>query len=272
MIDSFQHWIYTTTPDQPAEERTNHWLALLERFGSNLDWTGYEHIRRSMWQKQLHLFSHPFYYVEYGIAQLGALQLWVNARRDPQRAVADYRAALKLGGTRPLPDLFAAAGIKFDFSETDARPPMDAVGQELAQAAALGWRIQGQDAFHDEPEPWRVRVGMRFHVRQQLFGPDPLPLADLLRVGPGLAVEAAGEDVVELVLGEAARRVGGAVDEREPLGEIGVEAELLAEAAGGPRRASTAPGAGGCSRRWSTGRRSGTCRRRGAGAASRRRR
>ena len=113
--------------------RTEHWLALLDRFASKLDWSGYEHYRRAMWHKQLHLFDVPFYYVEYGIAQLGALQLWVNARRDTRRAIADYQSSLRLGGTRPLPELFAAAGIAFDFSENTLGPLMDAVGGELAR-------------------------------------------------------------------------------------------------------------------------------------------
>ena len=131
-IDSFQHWLYTH-PGHSRAQRADFWLGLLDRFDSKLDWSGYEQFRRVMWQEQLHLFDVPFYYVEYGIAQLGALQLWVNSRRDPGRAIADYRAALKLGGTRPLPELFATAGIKFDFSEKTLAPLMDAVGQELSK-------------------------------------------------------------------------------------------------------------------------------------------
>ena len=92
---------------------------------------GYEHFRRHRWQAQLHLFSHPFYYVEYGIAQLGALQLWMKSREDLRRAVGNYRAALRLGGTRTLPELFAAAGIQFDFTEKTIRPLMNAIQEEL---------------------------------------------------------------------------------------------------------------------------------------------
>jgi len=130
-IDSFQHWLYTH-PGHTREERTAEWLRLVERFGSKLDWSGYEAIRATSWQKQLHLFHAPFYYIEYGIAQLGALQLWVKSLRDTHAAVANYRAALKLGGTRTLPELFAAAGIVFDFSERTLRPLIDAIGEELA--------------------------------------------------------------------------------------------------------------------------------------------
>ena len=131
-IDMFQHWLYTH-PGHSRAERTAFWLSLLDRFDSKIDYAGYEHVRRVCWQDQLHLFGVPFYYVEYGIAQLGALQLWLNASRDTSRAVADYRAALRLGGTRPLPELFAAAGIKFDFSERTLGPLIESVGKELAR-------------------------------------------------------------------------------------------------------------------------------------------
>jgi oligoendopeptidase F len=131
-IDSFQHWIYTH-PSHTREQRTEAWLQLQDRFASRLDWTGYEQARAAMWQRQLHLFHHPFYYIEYGIAQLGALQLWLKSRHDPRQALNGYRAALALGGTRPLPDLFAAAGIAFDFSEKTLRPLVNAIRQELDQ-------------------------------------------------------------------------------------------------------------------------------------------
>lgn len=130
-IDTFQHWLYTH-PNHTQPERTAQWLSILDRFGGLADWTGLEPIRQSGWQRQLHLFHYPFYYIEYGIAQLGALQLWLKAMEDPRRALANYRAALKLGGTRPLPELFDAAGIRFDFSERTLRPLMDALETELA--------------------------------------------------------------------------------------------------------------------------------------------
>lgn len=130
-IDAFQQWIYTH-PGHTREERKAEWLRLLGRFSSKLDWSGLEQYRETSWQKQLHLFHVPFYYIEYGIAQLGALQLWVKSLQDTHRAIAEYRAALKLGGTRPLPELFSAAGIVFDFSDKTLRPLMDAIGDELA--------------------------------------------------------------------------------------------------------------------------------------------
>jgi oligoendopeptidase F len=131
-IDSFQHWLYTQ-PGHTRGERTEQWLHLLDRFSSKVDWRGYEDVRASSWQRQLHLFHAPFYYIEYGIAQLGALQLWMKSKEDPRRALANYRNALKLGGTRPLPELFKAAGIQFDFSEKTLRPLMDAVQEDLEQ-------------------------------------------------------------------------------------------------------------------------------------------
>lgn len=129
-IDSFQHWLYTH-PGHSRQERTSAWLSLMDRFGGQVDYSGYEQVRASLWQKQLHLFSLPFYYIEYGIAQLGALQLWQKSRHDPHRALSNYRAALRLGGTRPLPELFSTAGIRFDFSEKTLGPLMQAIWDEL---------------------------------------------------------------------------------------------------------------------------------------------
>lgn len=131
IIDQFQHWIYTH-PDHTPDERTAQWLAISDRFGSITDWSGYEQVKASNWQRQLHLFHVPFYYVEYGIAQIGALQLWMKSKEDPHKALSNYRAALKLGGTRPLPTLFATAGLRFDFSIQTIEPLIRAVADELA--------------------------------------------------------------------------------------------------------------------------------------------
>lgn len=129
-IDVFQHWIYTH-PGHTDRQRTGQWLAILDRFSSKVDWSGHEAARQALWQRQLHLFHAPFYYIEYGIAQLGALQLWIKSKEDPRRAVANYRAALRLGGTKTLPELFAAAGIRFDFSDRTLGPLMQAIRDEL---------------------------------------------------------------------------------------------------------------------------------------------
>jgi len=129
-IDSFQHWIYTH-PGHSRAERTRKWLELYSRFDAPTDWTGLESIRESAWMRQLHLFHVPFYYIEYGIAQLGALQLWMKSKEDPKQALNNYRAGLKLGGTRPLPQLFKATGIEFDFSPKTIEPLMNFVKEEL---------------------------------------------------------------------------------------------------------------------------------------------
>jgi oligoendopeptidase F len=103
----------------------------MDRFGGAVDWSGYETARGHLWHRQLHIFLHPFYYVEYGIAQLGALQVWANARRDRPGALAAYQRALALGNSRPLPELFAAAGCRFEFSAQTIRPLVALVRTEL---------------------------------------------------------------------------------------------------------------------------------------------
>ena len=115
-IDAFQHWIYENY-DHTASERTAYWMELNKRFGTGLvDWTGYEGTLASSWQRQMHLFEVPFYYIEYGIAQLGAIGVWKNSKTDFKKAVDDYRAALRLGYTQSMPKVYAKAGIDFNFS------------------------------------------------------------------------------------------------------------------------------------------------------------
>ena len=135
-IDAFQHWLYSH-PNHSRDERRAAWLALMDRFGGDVDWSGCESARANLWHKQLHVFLYPFYYVEYGIAQLGALQVWVNAQRDPVKALADYQAGLALGGSRPLPELFAKAGCRFDFGRETVRPLVVRVSEALDRLAAL---------------------------------------------------------------------------------------------------------------------------------------
>ncbi len=132
-IDGYQHWLYTH-PGHSRAERTAEWLKLLDRFGGTVtDWSGLEPARQSLWQRQIHLFSYPFYYIEYGIAQLGALQVWLNYRQDSRRALERLLEAFALGGTRPLPDLFRTAGIRFAFDEQTLRPLIEAIREELAR-------------------------------------------------------------------------------------------------------------------------------------------
>jgi oligoendopeptidase F len=131
-VDAFQHWIYTH-PGHGRAERAAAWLELMDRFGGDVDWTGHEAARAHLWHRQLHIFLHPFYYVEYGIAQLGALQVWANSKRDKVKALADYKKSLALGGSRPLPELFAAAGCPFRFDAATIRPLIQLAQDELKQ-------------------------------------------------------------------------------------------------------------------------------------------
>jgi oligoendopeptidase F len=129
-VDGFQHWIYTH-PGHSHAERAAAWLELMDRFGGDVDWTGYESARAHLWHRQLHIFLHPFYYVEYGIAQLGALQVWANSKRDKAKALNDYKQALALGGSQPLPELFAAAGCPFRFDAGTIKPLIQLAREEL---------------------------------------------------------------------------------------------------------------------------------------------
>lgn len=116
-IDAFQHWIYTN-PKHSVIERTEEWMKLNKRFGTGLtDFTGFENVLETSWQKQLHLFEVPFYYIEYGIAQLGALGVWTNFQVNPTEAIEKYKNALSLGYTKSIPEIYRTAGLDFDFSK-----------------------------------------------------------------------------------------------------------------------------------------------------------
>ena len=134
-IDAFQHWEYTN-PNHSRNERHAKWIELGERFGSILDWSGFEDWRKVGWQRQLHLFSYPFYYIEYGIAQLGALQFWLQYKNDPDMALENYANAMKLGGSRPLPNLFSAGGLKFEFGTEMMENLMAEVKNQLSELPA----------------------------------------------------------------------------------------------------------------------------------------
>jgi oligoendopeptidase F len=131
-VDAFQHWIYSH-PGHSRAERQKAWLDLMDRFAGDVDWSGYAEARANAWHRQLHIFLHPFYYVEYGIAQLGALQIWANSRRDKAQALRDYHRGLALGGSRPLPELFQAAGCRFDFTAQTVQPLVKLVSDELGK-------------------------------------------------------------------------------------------------------------------------------------------
>jgi oligoendopeptidase F len=132
VVDGFQHWIYTH-PDHTRAERKAAYLELMNRFGGEVDWSGWEAVRAYSWHRQLHIFIHPFYYVEYGIAQLGALEVWANSRRDKAGALRAYKRALALGGSRPLPELFHAAGCSFQFDAATIKPLVQLAEGELSR-------------------------------------------------------------------------------------------------------------------------------------------
>ncbi len=116
VVDQFQHWIYTN-PNHTDEQRTEAWVQIFDRFGANfVDWTGNENAKQNLWQKQLHIFEVPFYYIEYGMAQLGAIAVWKNYKENPEKGLQQYLDALKLGYTKTITEIYATAGVKFDFS------------------------------------------------------------------------------------------------------------------------------------------------------------
>jgi oligoendopeptidase F len=130
-VDAFQHWIYEN-PKHTREERKSQWLALSSRFGTGLtDFSGNEDALAYSWHKQLHIFEVPFYYVEYGFAQLGAIGVWKNCIQTPENGLQQYKEALKLGYTQSIPAIYETAGVKFDFSSKYIEQLFSFVGQEL---------------------------------------------------------------------------------------------------------------------------------------------
>ncbi|HKW71006.1 MAG TPA: M3 family oligoendopeptidase [Candidatus Dormibacteraeota bacterium] len=133
-VDAFQHWMYTTPEGRDADARDRKWLELRRRFeGTSVDWSGLEAERIARWYFQPHFFEFPFYYIEYGLAQLGALQVWRNSLSDRGEAVRMYREALALGATKPLPELYQAAGARLIFDSEGMRELIGLVEEELAE-------------------------------------------------------------------------------------------------------------------------------------------
>jgi oligoendopeptidase F len=130
-IDKFQHWIYENPTHTTADRREN-WLTIYGKFADNVvDWSGLEKLKEYIWQRQLHLYEVPFYYIEYGIAQLGAIGVWRNYRRDPKSGLAGYKNALSLGYKAPIREIYAAANVPFDFSREHIRELMEFVWEEI---------------------------------------------------------------------------------------------------------------------------------------------
>jgi len=130
-VDKFQHWMYEN-PTHMADERTDAWVRIYREFTDDvLDWSGLESFRKYLWQRQLHIYEVPFYYIEYGIAQLGAIGVWKNYRENPEQGLKGYLDALKLGYTAPITEIYAAANIPFDFSKKYITELMQFVHNEL---------------------------------------------------------------------------------------------------------------------------------------------
>ncbi|OQP50420.1 oligoendopeptidase F [Niastella yeongjuensis] len=130
-IDKFQHWVYEN-PNHTVEERASKWMEILNEFSSNvIDWEGLSEYRTYAWQRQLHLFEVPLYYIEYGIAQLGAIGLWMQFRKNKTAALNNYMTSLQLGGTKTLPELYSAAGLVFNFSPDYIKQLMQFVKEEM---------------------------------------------------------------------------------------------------------------------------------------------
>jgi len=135
VVDGFQHWAYTHIEEAHDNSKANgKWVELWKRFMPVEDWTGFEPSLENYWHRQGHIFGVPFYYVEYGLAQLGAVQIWRNSLKDYAGAVNSYRHALTLGGTKTLPDLFAAAGAKFAFDASIFSDVVPLIEEAIARA------------------------------------------------------------------------------------------------------------------------------------------
>jgi oligoendopeptidase F len=129
-IDKFQHWLYVN-PDHTVEERNAYWLEINKVVDGFIDWEGFEAYQAIRWQNQLHIYEVPFYYIEYGFAQLGALGVWANYKHDSAQGIAQYKAALALGNIKTIPEIYEKAGVKFDFSESIIKRLMETVSKEL---------------------------------------------------------------------------------------------------------------------------------------------
>ncbi|MGN8071771.1 M3 family oligoendopeptidase [Mucilaginibacter sp. 22184] len=131
VIDQFQHWIYTN-PNHTDAERTEAWIKIFEPFGAGFaDWSEHPDAEANLWQKQLHIFEVPFYYIEYGMAQLGAIAVWKNYKENPEKGLQQYLDALKLGYTKTIKEIYETAGIKFDFSAAYVKELAEFVKAEM---------------------------------------------------------------------------------------------------------------------------------------------
>ena len=131
-VDAFQHWLYEN-PNHSEEDRHTSWLEISGKFSSKMvDWSDYPEYQKVLWQRQLHIYEVPFYYIEYGMAQLGAIAMWRNYKNDPKKTMEQYKSALALGYTKSIPEVYETAGVKFDFSTDYVSELAEFVKNELA--------------------------------------------------------------------------------------------------------------------------------------------
>jgi oligoendopeptidase F len=134
VVDAFQHWIYTHADAAENPDNCDEmWTEIWDRFIPGVDFSGLDDVKETGWHRKLHIFQIPFYYVEYGLAQLGAVQVWGNSLTNQAKSVADYRKALALGGTVTLPELFATAGARFAMDPATMQTAVDLVESKLAE-------------------------------------------------------------------------------------------------------------------------------------------
>ncbi len=132
-VDAFQHWLYENET-HTAEQREEAWMNISNKMApKGVDWKGLENWKKMAWQRQLHIYEVPFYYIEYGMAQLGAIAMWRNYKKDPVKAIEKYKYALSLGYTRSIPEIYNAAGIRFDFSEKYLQKLADFVREQIEE-------------------------------------------------------------------------------------------------------------------------------------------
>ncbi len=137
MVDAFQHWAYTHPDGDDPAACDVKWTELAQRFMPGVDWSGLDDALMTGWHRKQHIHRSPFYYVEYGLAQLGAVQVWRNALKDQAEALAAYRRALSLGATKPLPELYAAANVKFAFDEVTLREAVELIESQIEQLEGI---------------------------------------------------------------------------------------------------------------------------------------
>ena len=131
VVDAFQHWAHTHAEGRDPAACDRYWADLWRRYLPGVDWSGLDEAMMTGWHRKQHIYSAPFYYVEYGLAQLGAVQVWRNSLRDSADAVARYRKAIALGGTASLPELYKAAGARFAFDAGTLREAVDLIERTI---------------------------------------------------------------------------------------------------------------------------------------------